>query len=83
MSSSVNFLADNNGDQFWIGANDIVIENDWVWESDNSKLLFKHWHDGQPNNLNNQDCGELWYHNSIYKWSDRKCQNRYLYICEK
>ena len=83
MSSSVNFLTDNNGDLFWIGANDRVIENDWVWESDNSKLLFKHWHDGQPNNYENQDCGELWYHNSLYKWNDDKCKYSYLYICEK
>jgi hypothetical protein len=28
------------GQNFWIGANDIEIEDDWIWESDKSKLLF-------------------------------------------
>jgi hypothetical protein len=30
----VNLLTDKNGEDFWIGANDIDIEDDWVWESD-------------------------------------------------
>jgi hypothetical protein len=39
ISSSVNFLTDTNGESFWIGLNDIDIENDWVWESDKSPLF--------------------------------------------
>jgi hypothetical protein len=36
----VNFLTDKNDEDFWIGANDIDIEDDWVLESAKSKLLF-------------------------------------------
>jgi hypothetical protein len=32
------------GRHFWIGANDIDIEDDWIWESDKSKLLYSDWH---------------------------------------
>jgi hypothetical protein len=34
----MNFLTDKMGQHFWIGANDIDIEDDWIWESDKSKL---------------------------------------------
>jgi len=79
----VNFLTDKNGVQFWIGANDIDIEDDWVWESDKSKLLFRDWHDDEPDNYLHQDCGVIEWLYSLYRWNDRKCQNLYLYICEK
>ena len=76
------FLTDENGAGFWIGANDKDIEDDWVWESEKSKLLFSDWRVGAQNN---EDCGMLkWYnHNSLYKWNDGRCNKRKLYICEK
>jgi hypothetical protein len=39
----VTFITDKNGAGFWIGANDKDIEDDWVWESNKSKLLFSDW----------------------------------------
>ena len=74
----MNFLTDKNGEGFWIGANAIDIEDDWVWESDKSKLLFSDWHEGEPNN----DDEERW-DNSQYKWNDGQCHHLFLYICEK
>jgi hypothetical protein len=53
-SSFVNFLTDKNGEQFWFGANDIDIEDDWVWESDKSKLLFTDRHVDEPSNYANK-----------------------------
>jgi hypothetical protein len=79
----MNFLTDKKDENFWIGANDIDIEDDWVWESDKSKLLFSDWLDGEPNNYNNEDCGIMRWHNSLYRWIDDKCHRPYLYICEK
>ena len=80
------FLTDENGVGFWIGANDKDIEDDWVWDSEKSKLLFSDWLVGEPDNAqNNEDCGMLkWYNNnSLYKWNDEPCSNFNLYICEK
>jgi hypothetical protein len=79
----MNFLTDNKDEDFWIGANDIDIENDWVWESDKSKLLFSDWHDGEPNNAKTEDCGLMHWGKSQYRWSDGKCHRSHLYICEK
>ena len=79
----MNFLTDKNGEDFWIGANDIDIEDDWVWESDKSKLLFSDWHVGQPNNVDDdEDCGQIRWHNRLYQWNDGPCQRLFLYICE-
>ena len=67
MSSCVNFLTDKNGEHFWIRANDRHIEDDWVWESDKSNLHFSDWNVGEPNNYNNEDCGKMRWHNSLYR----------------
>ena len=75
------FLADKNGLDFWIGANDIDIEDDWVWESDKSKLFFSDWHVGQP--TTDGDCVEIRWNKSLYRWNDVICSHLNLYICEK
>ena len=44
-------------DLFWIGANDIASEGNWVWvngERANSSEL--HWWGSEPNNIGNEDC---------------------------
>jgi hypothetical protein len=82
----VTFPTDKNGAGFWIGANDKDIEDDLVWDSEKSKLLFSDWLVGGSDNAqNNEDCGMLkWYnHISLYKWNDDQCKQRKLYICEK
>ena len=80
----MNFLTDKNDEDFWIGANDIDIEDAWIGESDKSKLLFSDWHVGEPNNnKNDEDCGKIRWHNSLYRWNDENCQHIHLYICEK
>ena len=83
ISSSVNFLTDKNGESFWIGANDIDIENDWVWESDKSQLLFSDWHVDEPNHYHNSDCCEIAWYYLLYRWNDRSCDFLDYYICEK
>ena len=78
----MNFLTDKIGQNFWIGANDIDIEDDWIWESDKSRLLFSDWHVNEPNS-DDEDYGTIKWSNSQYKWNDNLCNNLFLYICEK
>jgi hypothetical protein len=77
----VTFLTDRNGEDFWIGANDIDIEDDWVWESDKSKLLFNDWLVGEPNT--DGDCAKIKWFQSFYIWNVVLCSHFNLYICEK
>jgi hypothetical protein len=77
----VTFLTDKNGSDFWIGANDIYIEDDWVWESDKSKLLFSDWHVDEPST--DGDCTDIKWFQSLYRWNDEICSHFNLYICEK
>jgi hypothetical protein len=70
------------GQHFWIGANDIDIEDDWIWESDKSKLLFSDWHVGELNS-DDEDCGNMKWYKSQYQWNDNECYHLSLYICEK
>ena len=39
-SSFLTYFTDTSGSDFWIGTNDIDIEEGWAWESDKSKLLW-------------------------------------------
>jgi hypothetical protein len=43
----VNFLTDKNDEDFWIGANDIDIEDDWVLESTFYSIKFMICFDGK------------------------------------
>ncbi|XP_078488987.1 collectin-46-like isoform X2 [Ciona intestinalis] len=67
----------------WIGLNDIVQENTWVWE--NGERLSSsdaHWKPGEPTNSNGQvveDCVML-YHTG--KWNDAPCNRLYIPLCE-
>lgn len=81
------FSTDKNGARFWIGANDIDKEDNWVWESDESEVVFSNWHRGEPNSYGGdsgaEDCAEMKMQKSRYKWNDQPCKKKSLYICEK
>lgn len=75
------FLTERKCNNFWIGANDIAITDDWVWEYDKSKLLFSDWHVGEPSK--GEDCGEIKWDRSLYRWNNQICSSSNLYICQK
>ena len=82
-SSFLTYFTDTSGSDFWIGTNDIDIEEGWAWESDKSKLLLSYWHVGEPNRID-EDCGEIRWQDSVYKWNDKSCENDntlYIYRC--
>ncbi|XP_070557330.1 lectin BRA-3-like [Ptychodera flava] len=76
---------------FFIGLNDTVTENTFVWTNGNVICDgdFTNWAPGEPNNNMNkdpdgQDCVQLWYrfgHDGL--WDDEYCNFRTKgYICE-
>jgi hypothetical protein len=76
---------------FWIGASDITVEGAWVWE-DTTQFwaggsgggpvngLFEAWASGEPNNDDNEDCGELRANNT---WNDVTCGETQAFVCER
>ncbi|XP_038156179.1 lactose-binding lectin l-2-like [Cyprinodon tularosa] len=66
----------------WIGLSDIHKEGSWMW-SDGSKVDFRYWDAGQPDNAGgNEHCG----HTNMFtfhKWNDYVCSNTYAFVCAK
>ncbi|XP_078000512.1 salivary C-type lectin 1-like [Glandiceps talaboti] len=78
---------------FWIGMNDIAVEDEHVWYYDNGVCTeFTNWAAGEPNDNTKrddkgQDCAQLWYRSrgegKWGKWDDEYCSYREKgYICE-
>ena len=53
-----------------LGMNDKKKEGTWVWDSDGTPVLYQPWEKGEPNNINNEDCGSMWPHGV---WKDIGC----------
>jgi len=79
----------------WIGINDRLVENKFVYVTDNEPIAFEHWGSfsdfgAQPNNRNgNQDCvlfetstASTW-EGPDDAWNDMGCSGNFRFICEK
>lgn len=77
-----------------IGANDIDVEGEWIWDgadgfqfwqgNENGQPVggaFSNWTQGTPNDDNNEDCGVMNPLNGV--WGDRACTIQYAYLCEE
>jgi len=60
-----------------IGFTDKSHESEWGW-SDGSRVIFKNWARGEPNNYQNEDCGAL-LHNGY--WNDEDCTVKATFLC--
>jgi len=67
---------------YWIGGNDIVTEGTWTWKTDGG-LSYTKWGSGQPDNSNNEDCGEFYKSGSTWYWNDNNCNNNNHYLCKR
>ncbi|XP_050725573.1 aggrecan core protein-like [Eriocheir sinensis] len=65
----------------WIGLEDRNTEGMFRW-TDNSVPVFKGWHDGEPNNFENEDCTEMRKSKDFF-WNDSKCSNLKRVLCQK
>ena len=68
-------------DHIWIGANDLDVEGQWKWVSDNSIIEYNAWAPGEPNDQENEDCGHLRDENS--EWNDIPCTKKLKYVCKR
>lgn len=64
---------------WWIGLNDLETEGTFKWAS-GEPVTYTRWASGEPNNLNNEDCVQLYPDGT---WNDKTCTSPwYRYICE-
>ncbi|XP_069105168.1 lectin BRA-3-like [Argopecten irradians] len=68
----------------WIAANDRDVEGDWVWGPDDV-VEDAVWKDGEPNNVNEEDCVALKLTSIGVVWEDLSCENNgYPFVaCER
>ncbi|XP_073509985.1 CD209 antigen-like protein A [Phyllobates terribilis] len=64
-------------DRYWIGLRRDTDPKKWRW-LDGSMLSFSNWNEGEPNNMNTEDCVESW-----GKFNDLGCANKLKYVCMK
>ena len=70
------------GNNIWIGINDISLEGTMTYASDGKNPTYSNWNPGQPNDSgNNEDCGFLWNQYEL-KWGDAPCSSKMSFICE-
>ena len=63
----------------WTGLNDITSESVWEWSDGTSYDYTVVWAPSEPNDLNGQDCGQLY---AAADWDDVQCENqKYQFIC--
>ncbi|XP_047200502.1 macrophage mannose receptor 1 [Hippoglossus stenolepis] len=69
-------------DIYWFGLNDRVSEGVWEW-SDGSPFIeyLSYWRDGQPDNWNDEDCGQV-VGSGFGQWNDEDCSVARKYICK-
>ncbi|KAM8833470.1 uncharacterized protein ACB058_017393 isoform 1-T2 [Synchiropus picturatus] len=68
----------------WIGLDDMEEEGIWRWP-DRTRLVEGFWNDGEPNNLNQENCVEITVirENPFKSWNDCRCTQPRNWICEK
>ncbi|XP_060744781.1 CD209 antigen-like protein C [Tachysurus vachellii] len=66
----------------WIGLSDTDAEGRWKWV-DTTRLTTAYWQSGEPNNLGDEDCVEIFGNQLKKGWNDRQCSVKMLWICER
>ncbi|XP_077971122.1 uncharacterized protein LOC144425631 [Styela clava] len=88
MTTVINSAFDlqNMVNTFYIGGNDIAIEEDWKWQDGTNVIMrgevgYQNWYSNEPNNFGNEDC--LAVGKKTYEWIDISCDEIIYYICQK
>jgi hypothetical protein len=67
--------------RWWMGINDRAAEGAWVW-SDGSAHGYTNWAAGEPNNIGDEDCGQLNRFWPDSTWNDEPCSTALNFVCE-
>lgn len=81
-----NFVATNFAPTYnvWIGLNDMAIESQWVWASQ-EPVSYTNWNPGEPNNMGGEDCAIMYHANrptAAKTWNDITCNGGLLGVIE-
>ncbi|XP_060062492.1 perlucin-like [Ylistrum balloti] len=70
---------------FWLGGNDLAIENHWRWFESGSPLgSATFWDQGQPDGNNSANCMSFYMNaDNELVWRDDRCTSHYNYVCEQ
>ena len=75
----------NNYFYAWIGANDFMTQNNFVW-NDNTKFDYSNWHINEPSGNKNEDCVHITGpdNEAMTKWNDENCNAQLkAFICNR
>ncbi|KAM9842241.1 uncharacterized protein ACBR49_013689 [Aulostomus maculatus] len=68
---------------YWMGLRDHHEEGTWRW-LDGTVLVEGFWNEGEPNDINDEDCGAVYPRENYFKsWNDVRCRSFMNWICEK
>lgn len=69
--------------KFWVGATDLVTENEWIWlPSQTLVSSYTNWVPGQPDNANGYQHCMVLDANSDMQWRDDNCEEDRNFICQ-
>ena len=67
----------------WIGINDLSNEGNFVYNSDNSDVIWTYWSDSNPDDYKGkEDCVETEWKFGEGKWNDVSCNSLRAFVCE-
>ncbi|XP_051555079.1 ladderlectin-like [Myxocyprinus asiaticus] len=70
----------HNSPRTWLGGNDGVSENSWLW-SNGKQMTFKLWAPGEPSNSRGHEhCLEMNF-GETKNWNDLNCSNKRPFVC--
>ncbi|KAK6469075.1 C-type lectin domain family 4 member M-like [Huso huso] len=74
----LNYIGSQVSTDHHLGLSDLESESNWKW-LDRSSVAGSFWNSGEPNNANEEDCGEI----TAGKLNDITCSIKQRWICEK
>ena len=79
----VNISKEKSLGNIWLGLNDLSNEGNFVYNSDNSEVIWTYWSDSNPDDYKGkEDCVETEWKFGEGKWNDVNCNSLRAFVCE-